>query len=127
MITKWEVSKAQDVKNANKHQLLLKCELKDILKIVKKLGAVCSRPERIISKDYNFIIYLFNYNEDIENKLKTAIQEISSGKITQTATIERKPENLSPAVEEISIPVPDLEIKKEEKIEIPVPKIDKKE
>lgn len=127
MIKKWEVLKAQDVKNANKHQLLLKCELKDILKIVKKLGAVCSRPERIISKDYNFIVYLFDYNKEIDLKLKNTIEEISSGKTTQVATVEKKSETAASVQEEISIPVPDLEIKKEEKIEIPVPKIEKKE
>lgn len=118
MIDKWEISKSQDSKNTTKHRLLLRCEVKDILKIVKHLGAVCSRPERIVSNDYNFLIYLFEYNDLIDRKLKSVINEIQQTKVTKTIS---KTEN-EPAVDTLSIPMPELEVKVSE-----MPKVKEKE
>lgn len=108
MVNKWEISKSEDSKNATRHRLLLRCELKDILKIVKHLGAICSRPERIISNDYNFLIYLFEYNDSIDKKLKSVINDIQQGKATQS---NLQPTNTKSESDNISIPMPDLEVK----------------
>lgn len=123
MISKWETSKVKD--SENKYMLLLKCELKDILKIVKKLGAVCSRPERIISSDYNFLIYLFDFNEEVDKKLRKTIEEITSGRITDTESstvVSNAQVDFVSAgsvknneVDSLSIPMPDLEVKAQQR------------
>jgi chromosomal replication initiation ATPase DnaA len=108
MIEKWKIL-APDEKT-KKHKLLLKCELKDILSLVKNLGAICSRPERIISSDYNFVIYFLEYNEEIEEKVKKEIEKIISKNISQAS---KKVEEEKSKTSEIEIPIPDIEIKEE--------------
>ena len=108
MIEKWKIL-APDEKT-KKHKLLLKCELKDILSLVKNLGAICSRPERIISSDYNFVIYFLEYNEEIEEKVKKEIEKIISKNISQAS---KKVEEEKYKTSEIEIPIPDIEIKEE--------------
>ena len=57
MLKKWEVQPAPNDKNPGRHKLLIKGEMKDIFLIVKKLGSVCSRPEKTAG-EYDFIIYI---------------------------------------------------------------------
>jgi len=124
MIEKWEITKI-----GSKKALILKGELKDILKIVKKMGAVCSRPEKIVNKDYNFVIYLLKDNFEIEQKLNSVIKDILAGKITATKVAEDKIEKK--VVDDIPIPIPELEIKseikKEETASVESPKEEKHE
>ena len=107
MISKWEILDPDD--KIKKHKLLLKCELKDILSLVKKMGPVFSRPERIISKDYNYILYFIEYSDEIKEKTKTEIEKLISNKDLQK--MESKPDSFSET--EIEIPIPDIEIKEE--------------
>jgi len=119
MITKWEIAETGDPKK--KYRLLLKCELKDILKIIKSLGAVCSRPERIISNDYNFLIYLFEYDAGIEEKFKNILDDISKSKSpnqkrftpanVQAPSYVPATNRSASVADTIDIPMPDLEIK----------------
>lgn len=122
MITKWDLAPSPDEKNKNKHRLLLKCDLKDIFKIVKKLGPVCSRPERIISKDFNFLLYIYDFNTDIHQKIKEIVEngaEKNSAEIQQpkpsesAANTEVKQSKIES--DDIDIPMPDLKVKKEVK------------
>jgi chromosomal replication initiation ATPase DnaA len=115
MIEKWKILEPDE--KTKKHKLLLKCELKDILSLVKNLGAICSRPERIISSDYNFVIYLLEYNKEIEEKVKKEIEKIISKNISQAS---KKVEEEKSKTSEIEIPIPDIEIKEE----IALPKIE---
>jgi len=115
MIEKWKILEPDE--KTKKHKLLLKCELKDILSLVKNLGAICSRPERIISSDYNFVIYLLEYNKEIEGKVKKEIEKIISKNISQAS---KKVEEEKSKTSEIEIPIPDIEIKEE----IVLPKIE---
>jgi chromosomal replication initiation ATPase DnaA len=108
MIEKWKILEPDE--KTKKHKLLLKCELKDILSLVKNLGAICSRPERIISSDYNFVIYLLEYNKEIEEKVKKEIEKIISKNISQAS---KKVEEEKSKTSEIEIPIPDIEIKEE--------------
>jgi chromosomal replication initiation ATPase DnaA len=121
MITKWTILGPDE--KIKKHKLLLQCDLRDILSIVKRLGAVCSRPERLISNDYNFVIYLLDYNKEIEEKIKTEIERIISAKSTRRSSPQPKVETIN---EEINIPVPELEIK-EKPVPIEVKKAETKE
>lgn len=127
MITKWEIAETGDPKK--KYRLLLKCELKDILKIIKSLGAVCSRPERIISNDYNFLIYLFEYDAGIEEKFKNILDDISKSKSTNqkrftsanvaSSSSESATNASASGTDTIDIPMPDLEVKETVKEEEP--------
>ena len=108
MIEKWKILEPDE--KTKKHKLLLKCELKDILSLVKNLGAICSRPERIISSDYNFVIYLLEYNKEIEEKVKKEIEKIISKNISHAS---KKVEEEKSKTSEIEIPIPDIEIKEE--------------
>jgi chromosomal replication initiator protein len=77
MIKKWDVAPAPNDKNPGRHKLQIKGEMKDIFLIVKKLGSVCSRPEKT-SGDFDFIIYLSKLEMDTMKKLKTVTAELST-------------------------------------------------
>ncbi|OGS14099.1 MAG: hypothetical protein A2285_10640 [Elusimicrobia bacterium RIFOXYA12_FULL_57_11] len=77
MLKKWEVVPAPNEKNPGRHKLLIKGEMKDIFLIVKKLGSICSRPEKT-SGDFNFVIYLSRVEADITLKLKAVTAELGS-------------------------------------------------
>lgn len=77
MIRKWDVAPAPNDKNAGRHKLAVKGEMKDIFLIVKSLGSVCSRPEKT-SGDFDFIIYLSKLEMETMKKLKSVMSELSS-------------------------------------------------
>jgi len=77
MIKKWDVAPAPNEKNPGRHKLLIKGEMKDIFLIVKKLGSVCSRPEKT-SGDFDFIIYLSELEIETMKKLKVVAAELSA-------------------------------------------------
>lgn len=77
MLNKWDVSPAPTDKNPTRHKLLIKGEMKDIFLIVKKLGSICSRPEKTTG-DFNFVIYLSKLEMDTMKKLKSVAEELSS-------------------------------------------------
>ncbi|MCK5356859.1 MAG: hypothetical protein KAJ48_00555, partial [Elusimicrobiales bacterium] len=77
MIAKWDIQPVPVPKNKQRHKLLIKGDMKDIFFIVKKLGQICSRPEK--SKgDFNFIIYLSKMDMEIMSKLKQVTGELSA-------------------------------------------------
>ncbi len=76
MFTKWDVIPAPSDKNPARHKLLIKGEMKDIFLIVKKLGSLCSRPEKTTG-EFNFIIYLSKLETDTMKKLKAVASELS--------------------------------------------------
>lgn len=123
MIEKWEIKDIGD-----KKALLIRCDFKDILSIVKKVGPILSRPERIVKGDYTFVMYILR-PDGVEEKIKKAIAEITA-KITKKATQQRietlQTQTTSATSQtdtslDIEIPMPELEIrseiKKEEKKE----------
>ncbi|MCX5791646.1 MAG: hypothetical protein NTY45_05415 [Elusimicrobia bacterium] len=77
MLKKWDVVPAPNEKNPGRHKLLIKGEMKDIFLIVKKLGSVCSRPEKT-SGAFDFIIYLSKLEMDILAKLKAVTSELGA-------------------------------------------------
>ncbi|OGR63249.1 MAG: hypothetical protein A2X31_11135 [Elusimicrobia bacterium GWB2_63_22] len=77
MIKKWDVAPAPNEKNPGRHKLQIKGEMKDIFLIVKKLGSVCSRPEKTAG-DFDFIIYLSKLEMDTMVKLKAVTAELST-------------------------------------------------
>ncbi len=77
MLKKWDVSPAPTDKNPTRHKLLIKGEMKDIFLIVKKLGSICSRPEKT-SGEFNFVIYLSKLEMGTMKKLKSVAEELSS-------------------------------------------------
>ena len=77
MLKKWDVGPAPTDKNPGRHKLLLKGEMKDIFLIVKKLGSLCSRPEKT-SGEFDFLIYLSKLELDTMKKLKEVTAELSS-------------------------------------------------
>ncbi|MGC8866873.1 MAG: DnaA ATPase domain-containing protein [Elusimicrobiales bacterium] len=114
MIGKWEIRKI-----GSKKALLLKGDFKDIVNIIKKIGPMLSRPERLLKGDYNFIMYILKSNDLTEEKIKKAIENITS-KITEKKQkdIEKKEDikDLSKD-KEVEIPMPDFEVKLETKEE----------
>ncbi|MGD9642258.1 MAG: DnaA/Hda family protein [Elusimicrobiales bacterium] len=76
MLKKWDVAPAPTDKNPSRHKLLIKGEMKDIFLIVKKLGSLCSRPEKT-SGDFDFLIYLSKLEMDTMKKLKAVTAELS--------------------------------------------------
>lgn len=77
MLKKWDVAPAPNEKNPGRHKLLIKGEMKDIFLIVKKLGSLCSRPEKT-SGEFDFIIYLSKLEMDTMKKLKAVTSELSA-------------------------------------------------
>lgn len=77
MLKKWDVAPAPNEKNPGRHKLLIKGEMKDIFLIVKKLGSLCSRPEKT-SGEFDFIIYLSKLEMDTLKKLKAITSELSA-------------------------------------------------
>ncbi|HAH31135.1 MAG TPA: hypothetical protein DCL44_02355 [Elusimicrobia bacterium] len=80
MIKKWEIYPAPSDRNPARYKLLIKGEMKDIFLIVKKLGGLCSRPEKT-SGDFSFIIYLAKLDIEAMTKLKGVMVELSAGVI----------------------------------------------
>lgn len=77
MISKWDISPAPNDKNPDRRKLQIKGEMKDIFLIVKKLGSICSRPEKTSGK-YDFIIYLSRTESDTMDKLKSVVGELAA-------------------------------------------------
>lgn len=77
MLKKWDVGPAPTDKNPSRHKLLIKGEMKDIFLIVKKLGSLCSRPEKT-SGEFDFVIYLSKLEMDTMKKLKDVTAELSA-------------------------------------------------
>lgn len=77
MLKKWDVAPAPNEKNPGRHKLLIKGEMKDIFLIVKKLGSLCSRPEKTTG-EFDFIIYLSKLEMDTLKKLKAVTSELSA-------------------------------------------------
>lgn len=116
MIENWEIKQI-----GNKKALLIKGDFKDILAIVKKVGPILSRPERFLSGDYNFIMYILKDSDSVEEKIKTTLNEISKmdAKKTKSHILKKeidKKEEKTKIEEDISIPMPELEIKIKEDI-----------
>ena len=76
MIKKWDISPAPSDKNSGRHKLRIKGEMKDIFLIVKKLGSLCSRPEKT-SGEFNFLIYLSQLKPDTMNNIKILAAELT--------------------------------------------------
>ena len=76
MIAKWDIKPVPVAKNKERHKLLIKGDMKDIFFIVKKLGSICSRPQKSAG-DFNFTIYLSKMDTDIMVKLKQVTSELS--------------------------------------------------
>ena len=91
MIKKWEVAPSPVDKNKNRHRLMIDGEMKDIFFIVKKLGSLCSRPEKS-SGDFNFIIYLSKLEPDTMSKLKEVVTELEK---SDTSRRERQDKALA--------------------------------
>jgi chromosomal replication initiation ATPase DnaA len=77
MISKWDIQPLPAPKNKDRHKLLVKGDMKDIFFIVKKLGKICSRPEKT-KGDFNFTLYLSKMDIEIMTKLKQVTSELSS-------------------------------------------------
>ncbi|MCG2725752.1 MAG: DnaA/Hda family protein [Elusimicrobia bacterium] len=86
MIAKWDIQPVPIPNNKERHKLFVKGDMTDIFFIIKKLGHICSRPEK--SKgDFNFVIYLSKMNPEIMLKLKQITTELSKLE-KQEASIE---------------------------------------
>lgn len=122
MIEKWDLREVNSRK-----ALLIKGDFKDILNIVKKIGPVLSRPERILKGDYNFIMYILDPVSVTKEKITQAIEYINSGLSRKKAdekdvslNVDVQPsvsteQNVSPKEDNVDIPMPDLEVKTEKK------------
>lgn len=76
MIKKWDIAPSPSEKNSARHKLLIKGEMKDIFLVVKKLGGICSRPEKTTG-DFDFVIYLAKLEPDTIVKIKGLASELS--------------------------------------------------
>ncbi|MDT8287260.1 MAG: hypothetical protein RQ748_09140, partial [Elusimicrobiales bacterium] len=85
MIKKWEVAPSPVDKNKDRHKLMIKGEMKDIFFIVKKLGSVCSRPEKS-SGEFDFTIYLSKLETDTMSKLKEVVAELEKEDTTRRSS-----------------------------------------
>ena len=77
MIKKWDIAPAPGEKNSARHKLLIKGDMRDVFLVVKKLGAICSRPEKT-SGDFDFVIYLSKLKPDTIGKIKELASELSA-------------------------------------------------
>ncbi|MEI7481455.1 MAG: DnaA/Hda family protein [Elusimicrobiota bacterium] len=77
MIKKWDIAPAPGEKNSARHKLLIKGDMRDVFLVVKKLGAICSRPEKT-SGDFDFVIYLSKLKPDTVGKIKELASELSA-------------------------------------------------
>jgi len=77
MITKWEVAPAPSEKNPTRHKLLIKGEMRDMFLLIKKLGSLCSRPEKT-SGAFDFVVYLFKLEPDTLAKIKSLTFELGA-------------------------------------------------
>ncbi len=88
MIQKWDIQLSPTGKNKERHKLLIMGDMKDVFFIVKKLGSVCSRPEKT-KGDFNFAIYLSKMDTNIMAKLKDVTGELA--KIKETPLDSKTP------------------------------------
>ena len=77
MIKKWDIAPAPSEKNSARHKLLIKGEMKDVFLVVKKLGGLCSRPEKTAG-EFDFVIYLTKLEPDTVVKIKSLASELSA-------------------------------------------------
>ncbi len=79
MIKKWELKHTPTVRDPLRHKLSLDCEMKDVFFLMKKLGAVCSRPEKV-EGEYSYSLYLLKADNAILDRAKSAIEGLSEKK-----------------------------------------------
>ncbi|MBI4802834.1 MAG: ATP-binding protein [Elusimicrobia bacterium] len=116
MIKKWDIAPAPSDKNPGRHKLLINGEMKDIFLIVKKLGGLCSRPEKH-SGEYNFLIYLSQLEMDTVTKIKVLAAELSK------PSEQTPPRAAMPFAEPqpFELPKPKLKISPEPRAPAPAP------
>jgi len=89
MIKKWDIAPAPGEKNSARHKLLIKGDMRDVFLVVKKLGAICSRPEKT-SGDFDFVIYLSKLKPDTVGKVKELASELSAPSDTTPPMVSAK-------------------------------------
>ncbi|MFA6433404.1 MAG: DnaA/Hda family protein [Elusimicrobiales bacterium] len=104
MIKKWDISPAPSEKNPARHKLLIKGEMRDIFLVVKKLGGLCSRPEKTAG-DFNFVIYLSKMEPDTAVKIKSLEAELSDLSDTAPPRQAAGPGLLEPPRPGINLPL----------------------
>ncbi|OGS06817.1 MAG: hypothetical protein A2270_11620 [Elusimicrobia bacterium RIFOXYA12_FULL_51_18] len=122
MIKKWEVAPSPSEKNPTRHKFLIKGEMKDIFLVVKKLGGICSRPEKMTG-DFNFVIYLSRLEPDTLSKIKSLTSELSDLAETHppVASAPAPVKTAAPAPEPFEPPRPKIKITFDEPPPLPVP------
>ena len=75
MIKKWDIAPAPSEKNPARHKLLIKGDMRDIFLVFKKLGGICSRPEKTAG-NFDFVIYLSKLEPDTIIKIKSLASEL---------------------------------------------------
>lgn len=79
MIKKWELRHAPTARDPLRHKLSLNCEMKDVFFLMKKLGASCSRPEKI-EGEYSYHLYLLKADNSILEKARLAVESLMEKK-----------------------------------------------
>ncbi len=101
MITKWDIAPAPGEKNPARHKLLIKGEMNDIFLVIKKLGGLCSRPEKTTG-EFNFVIYLPKLEPDTVIKIKTLAEELGvPASVTPPRRAVSEPEPFEPPRQKI--------------------------
>ena len=96
MIKKLDIAPAPSEKNPARHKLLIKGEMKDVFLVFKKLGAICSRPEKTTG-DFDFLIYLSKLEPDTVVKIKSLASELSAPSDTTPPRSKAKAAAAGPA------------------------------
>lgn len=94
MIKKWEIKRAPSRSDPKRCQLFIKCEAGDVHLLIKKLGALCGRPEKA-AEPYSYSMYIIGPGPESLKKLEQVIAEIEGASVAAAGNVPSAP---SPAV-----------------------------
>jgi len=118
MIKKWEVAPSPSEKNPARHKFLIKGEMRDIFLVVKKLGAICSRPEKMTG-GFDFVIYLSKLEPDTLVKIKALASELSAPAENTPPRDASAPGGRVLEIESFETPRPKIRTSPDESVRIP--------
>ncbi|HBB66985.1 MAG: hypothetical protein A2X28_08105 [Elusimicrobia bacterium GWA2_56_46] len=118
MIKKWEVAPSPSEKNPARHKFLIKGEMRDIFLVVKKLGAICSRPEKLTG-GFDFVIYLSKLEPDTLVKIKALASELSAPAENTSPRDASAPAGRVLEIESFETPRPKIRTSPDESVRIP--------
>lgn len=108
---KWSIIPAPSDSDPDRHLLLVKGDMTDVAKVIKKLGGLCGRPFPG-TQGYDFSLYIHGFSAAVRQRVAKTLEALAPGAVAAPAPVAAPPPTPAPAPVPVLAPPP---------IPIPVP------